>query len=117
MYTVILILVSIWDKAMRFIYGDKPIFEKLPLRIKIESYKYYYNNWNDYKISKKIWKKTLVKEFLPPIDRNVLSQIFNQFDLPKLDIKRYIHINKFQNLPIIDICIFVILLKLIARLF
>lgn len=89
----------------------------VPRRIKVESYKYYFNNSNEYSKTKKFWRKKYIKDFLPPVDKQVLSQIFKQFNLPPVDEKRYIHINKFQNIPVIDICIFIILLKIVRRMF
>ncbi len=89
----------------------------VPKRIKIESYKYYFNNLNEFRKSNKFWRKTYVKDFLPPVDKQVLSQIFKQFSLTPLDDKRYIHVNKFQLIPVIDICLYMILLKILKRMF
>jgi hypothetical protein len=108
---------SLWENVHRLLYGDRPAMNNTPKRIKIDSYKYYFNNFNEYSNTQKFWRKTHVKQFLPPVDKQVLSQIFKQFDLPPIDDKRYIHINLFQNIPIIDICLFFILLKIARSLF
>jgi hypothetical protein len=88
-----------------------------PINIKVESYKYYFNNHNDYKATNKIWKKTYVNDFLPSIDKGVLTGIFNAYGLPEINEKRYIHVSRFQNIPIIDIVMSMLLLKFMFRIF
>jgi hypothetical protein len=84
-----------------------------PVYIKIEQYKYFFSNSHDYNKTNKIWKKVYVKDFLSIIDKDLLSGVFKAYGLPEINPNRYIHVSKFQNIPIIDIILTLVLFKLI----
>jgi hypothetical protein len=105
-------LASLFERIIITLYGNRPIMSKTPLYIKVEQYKYYFTK--DYE---KLWKKVYVQDLLPKVDKNVLVGIFKAYGLPEINEERYIHVSKFQDLPIIDIVLFVLLMKFMLRLF
>jgi hypothetical protein len=97
--------------------NQKPEFKEKPVMIKIEKYKYHFTNAGEYKKTGKIWRKTFVKDFLPYIDKSILTNIFKTYSLPEIDEKRYKHISQFQNIPVVDIVCLFLLFKFITKLF
>ena len=99
---------------MKLLYGDRPLMKGIPKSIKVESYKYYFNNRYEYQTTNKIWKKAYIKDFLPIIKKDNLNQIFKVYNLPELNENRFIQINQFQKIPIIDIVIIIMFMKLLG---
>lgn len=86
-----------------------------PRLIKIESYSYSFTSESEYHKTKKYWKKKFIKDFLPMIDKNALTHIFKTYELPSIDDKRVVNVSPFQNVPVIDIVIFISAITLLLK--
>jgi hypothetical protein len=106
-------LVSFFEMfTSRFLgFEKKSEIRKTIKAIKVEQYVYSFAVPSELQRTKRLWTKKYVKDFLPPINKDALSQIFEMYGIPKINEKRKIYISPFQNIPVIDI---VILLQFIT---
>jgi hypothetical protein len=86
--------------------------------IKVDMYVYKFNtNKTDLNEGNKIWTKKLFRHYLPAIDKKILKEFFEQYNLPDLEKPRNIIINSFNLIPVIDITIIILFLSIIFRIF
>ena len=106
-------IVSIWDRfAQLFFVGPSKEFIFNPEKVKITLWNYTFTTLQDFEITRDFWNKKYIKDFLKEVNSETLSGIFDQYSLPKIDLKRIKRINPFQLLPVIDFVIIAIIVKL-----
>ena len=54
-----------------------------------------------------------IREFLGNIEKYALSSIFKMYGLPQIDESRDIYLSPFQFIPIVDLLIIFVLIKII----
>jgi len=92
------------------------VLDYIPSKIKIESYNYTFTTKSEELDKGKFWNKKYTKEFLPPIERHVLKGIYEMYGLPKLDPKRKVKLSPFQLIPVVDLVLFISIIRYLFKL-
>jgi hypothetical protein len=87
-----------------------------PKMIKIDMYVYKFNSNKTEVHDGKIWTKKLFRHYLPAIDKKVLKEFFEQYNLPDLEKPRNVRLNSFNLIPVIDITILILSLSVGFRM-
>ncbi len=83
-----------------------------PKMIKIDMYVYKFNPNKTEVHDGKFWTKKLFRHYLPAIDKKVLKEFFEQYNLPDLEKPRNVSLNSFNLIPVIDITILILSLSI-----
>ena len=84
-------------------------------KIKIDIYKYQFIKPSDIKKNNSIFKRKRYKEYLSQIEKYAVFLIYDKLGLPKPDSNKNIKINKFQFVPVYDLIVVFILIKMIIK--
>lgn len=84
-----------------------------PTKLRIDLYSYLFNSKDDLQSKGKIWNKKKLKEYLPFINKDSLKQVFSTYDLPQISSKRVVRFHPFSFIPIFDIIVLGLLLRLL----
>lgn len=106
---------SMFDKIKNLYLGvDKPIMDITPRKVKIDLFNYKFKEISKYSQNKKImFIRKRIREFLGNIEKYALSSIFKMYGLPQIDESRDIYLSPFQFIPIVDLLIIFVLIKII----
>jgi hypothetical protein len=85
-------------------------FNYKPEKIKITLWNYTFTSIQEYEKTRNYWNKKYIKDFLRDIDSDMLMSIFQKYSLPNIDVNRIIRINPFQQIPVIDLVIIVMII-------
>lgn len=97
------------------IFPKKPFID-MPTKFKIDLYKFSFTSTEEKYKSGEIWKKSLVREYLVPVEKAQIQKIFENYSLPRIDETRNIWISPFQLLNIVDAVIVIIFIYVAKNL-